>query len=71
MGIVGDRGPELLSLPAGARVDPLTPGSRPRDSMGTWRREGGDLIVICQIDRKEVARAVVSEVGRENARGNR
>ncbi len=71
VGIVGDRGPELLSLPAGARVDPLTPGSRPSDPMGTWRHEGGDLIVICQIDKKEVARAVVSEFGRENARGNR
>src|SRR4249919_468278 len=26
LAIVGDRGPELLTMPAGARIDPLAPG---------------------------------------------
>jgi hypothetical protein len=69
--IVGDRGPELLNLPAGARVDPLLPGSRPQGAAGTWHAANGNLTVICQIDRKEVARAVITEVGREFARSNR
>jgi hypothetical protein len=71
LSIVGDRGPELLSLPMGARVDPLLPGSRPQGAPGTWHGSDGNLTVICQIDRKEVARAVINEVGREFARGNR
>ncbi|HSZ70252.1 MAG TPA: hypothetical protein VK756_07810 [Solirubrobacteraceae bacterium] len=69
--VVGDRGPELLSLPPGARVDPLLPGSRSQGAPGTFHHQGRDLIVICQIDRKEVGRAVVDEIDREFARGNR
>lgn len=68
--IIGERGPELLSLPAGARVDPLLPDGRgPTAAPGTWRNNGkGDLIVICQIDRREVGRAVVAELGSLEAR---
>jgi hypothetical protein len=69
--IVGDRGPELLNLEPGARVTPLTPGQRPQGAYGTWHGSGGSLTVICQIDKREVARAVLDEVGREFARGNR
>lgn len=71
LAIVGDRGPELLSLPVGARVDPLTPGQRPQLPPGTWQGSGHQLVVVCQIDRREVARAVVDEIDREFARGNR
>jgi hypothetical protein len=69
LSIVGDRGPELLSLPVGARIDPLLPGGRgPTSAPGTWHGSGGDLTVICQLDRKEIARAVVGEFNREAAR---
>ena len=60
--IVGDRGPELLNLAPGARVDPLLPGGRGvAQAPGTWRGHSGDLIVSVQIDRREIGRAVVSD----------
>jgi len=70
--LVGERGPELLSLPAGARVDPLLPGSRPSGQPGTWHGgKGRPLIVIAQIDRKEIARVVIDDIHAEEARSNR
>jgi hypothetical protein len=67
--IVGDRGPELLSLPPAARVDPLLPQGRGvGDAPGSWRGSSGDLVVICQLDRKEVARAVVKDLSSQEAR---
>lgn len=36
--IVGERGPELLNLPAGARVTPLTPGQK-------WGGGGGRMVI--------------------------
>lgn len=67
--IIGERGPELLSLPAGARVDPLLPEGRTGGNQpGTWRSADGNLIVICQIDRREVGRAVVTDFGSVEAR---
>jgi len=68
--IVGDRGPELLSLPAGARVDPLLGQGRMGSTPpGTWRGGGrSDLVVSVQIDRKEIGRALLREVNSMDAR---
>jgi len=38
--IVGERGPELLHLPQGAKVEPLTSGAREMKHSGTIRVEG-------------------------------
>jgi hypothetical protein len=67
--VVGERGPEWLTLPPAARVDPLsssrTGGLLPQ---GTWRGAGGDLVVSVQLDRKEVGRAVLREINAQQAR---
>lgn len=55
--IVGDAGPELLDLPEGAQVTPLRGAG--------WRY--GDVVV--QIDKREVARALRSELIEQMARG--
>jgi len=67
--VVGERGPELLSLPSAARVDPLRGPSRfgvmPQ---GTYPGSNGDTIVSVQIDKREIGRAVVKQLNLENAR---
>lgn len=67
--VVGEHAPELLSLPAGARVDPLS-SSRSGSLLppGTWRGAEGDLVVSVQIDRKEIGRAVLREINAQQAR---
>jgi hypothetical protein len=52
--IVGERGPEMLSLPAGAGVSPLGGG-------GPAAAGGGDLIVVMEMDRQELGRVVVND----------
>ena len=69
MAIVGERGPELLSLPPAARVDPLLPDGRPPYQPGTYRTNSrGDIIIISQLDGKQVGRAVLTGFGDEEAR---
>jgi hypothetical protein len=67
--VVGERGPEWLTLPPAARVDPLS-SSRSGGLLpqGTWRGAGGDLVVSVQLDRKEVGRAVLREINAQQAR---
>lgn len=69
--VVGDRGPEILSLPPGARVDPLLPGGRNLNSiLGGFRNAtSGDLHVHVELDRREIALAVIKELKQYGARG--
>jgi hypothetical protein len=57
--LVGEQGPEVLSLPQGAQVTPLTPGS-----MG-----GPTPVFICHIDGREVFRAMARQSLMNSAAG--
>jgi hypothetical protein len=67
--MVGERGPEWLTLPDAAQVTPLNQmSSQSGVNGGHWRNATGDLIVSVQMDRKEVGRAVVKQFNAETAR---
>lgn len=62
--IVGDRGPEILNLPVGAKVEPLTPAQRGNNGiLGSWagQQGSGDLHVHVEIDRREIGQAILRE----------
>lgn len=60
MAMVGERGPEILSLPKGARVTPLTePG------LGSF---GGDTTIVVQVGDEEFAKFVLDKTGLSGAR---
>jgi hypothetical protein len=57
MAVVGEAGPELVSLPAGAGVTPLDAGLRPLE-----------IVVPVMLDRREIARAVARVASDQLAR---
>lgn len=62
--IVGDRGAELLHLPTGAKVQPLTPSQRGNNGiLGSWfgQQGRGDLHVHVELDRREIGQAILRE----------
>jgi hypothetical protein len=67
--IVGDRGPEVLSLPPAARVDPLANQTRGPGSIigGFTNSANGDLHVHVEVAGREIAQAVFKEFKREQA----
>jgi hypothetical protein len=71
--VVGDRGPEVLSLPAAARVDPLQGrGAKGVGGLlGAFRGgNDGDLHVHVEIARNEIAKAVLKEFRKLEARAS-
>lgn len=67
--IVGDRGPEVLHLPQGARVNPLSHGRSPGGMLGAFMEGShGDLHVHVEIERHEIAQAVLKEFRKLEAR---
>lgn len=63
LALVGDRGPEMLSLPAGAQVSPL---DRLPDLGGT--SDHRPIVVYTMLDGKVVSKVVVDNVGRDTRR---
>lgn len=55
---VGERGPELLRLPAGAQVQPLPAGAG----------FGGTVVTKVYLDRRQIAQAIGSQVATQKAR---
>lgn len=55
--LVGERGPEMLSLPSGSRVTPLPPPTLAASQLGT-----GDRPIVTQVflDRHQIATAIAS-----------
>ena len=68
--LVGERGPELLSLPPYARVDPLPIGQRGQLSFeGAYQSAGsGDLHIHVMVESREIAQAVLREFRKMEAR---
>ena len=66
--VVGERGPELLRLPAGARVTPLT-GASPSPAAAA-AGGAGDATITTQVflDKREIARAVGQYTADRSAR---
>jgi hypothetical protein len=62
--LVGERGPEMLSLPSGSRVTPLPPPALAGSQLG-----GGEQTVIAQVflDRRQIAEAQASYVADRQA----
>ena len=62
--LVGERGPEMLTLPSGSRVTPLPPPALASSQFG-----GGDRPVIAQVflDRRQIAEAQASYVAERQA----
>ncbi len=58
--VVGDRGPEMLTLPAGARVDPLASQTRgPGNILGGFVNEASGAVHIhVEVEGREIAQAV-------------
>ena len=67
--IVGDRGPEVVQLPAGAKVLPLSPSQSGTNGMlGSFMdRQSGDLIVKVDVDQHEIGRAVLKDFQSQEA----
>lgn len=66
--LVGEAGPELLSLPRGARVDPLPRRGPMQSTVGRVFRER-PIITKVYLDRRQIAEAVGAEVDdRQNRR---
>lgn len=66
--IVGDRGPEMLRLPPGAEVDPLSKRGGGTGIGGTFEAPSGDLHVHVDVNRREIATAVLKEFRQLGAR---
>jgi hypothetical protein len=65
--VVGDQGPETVHLPQGASVDPRR-GGLSGGKGGTFESPSGDLHVHVDIDRREVATAVLKDFRLRGAR---
>src|SRR5690606_6898730 len=83
LAVVGEAGPELLSLPRGASVTPLSGGGTVedavyravyaaiRDAARVERLQGGpsqDTQVVLEIDGQRIARAIIPPLAREQQR---
>lgn len=62
--LVGERGPEMLTLPSGSRVTPLPPPTLAGSQLG-----GGEQTVVAQVflDRRQIAEAQASYVAERQA----
>jgi hypothetical protein len=67
LGIVGERGPELMQLPGGTRITPLSSGGASLGSLGGF---GGSrqTVVYVQLDRRTIATAVAEDTADRKAR---
>lgn len=68
MALIGERGPEILNLPTGARVEPLrnqggTPGVN-----SLFEAISGDMHVHLDVEGKEIASVVLKDFRKKNAR---
>jgi hypothetical protein len=63
--LVGERGPEVLSLPSGSRVTPLPPPSLAASQLAG----GGGRPIVCQVflDRRQIATAMASYAAEQQA----
>lgn len=71
MALVGERGPEVLSIPTGAAVRPLTSREKvaPLDFGKLGGGEGDTRVIQLVVDRKVLAEATDRAVGDREARG--
>jgi TP901 family phage tail tape measure protein len=65
---VGEEGPELLTLPRGARVDPLPAGGPSPLDLGEYGLGEGTIVTKVYLDKKQIAEAVHSYVKSKQAR---
>jgi hypothetical protein len=66
--VVGDKGPEAIHLPMGARVDPLSKRGGGTGIGGSFEGPSGDLHVHVDVDRREIATAVLKDFRFRGAR---
>jgi hypothetical protein len=66
--IVGESGPEAIHIPQGAAVDPLSKRGGPTGIGGSWQAPSGDLHVHVDVDRREIATAVLKDFRMRGAR---
>ena len=69
--VVGDAGPEILDLPRGARVTPLTRAANVPAMAGAGAGVGSGATFISKVylDRRQIAEAVGEHIANERARG--
>lgn len=65
--LVGERGPEVMRFPEGARIDPLKQGGG-AGSGGAFEAPSGDLHIHVDVDRRELATAVLKDFRQRGAR---
>jgi hypothetical protein len=63
--LVGERGPEVLSLPSGARVTPLPPPSLAASQLGGMG--GGTVVAQVFLERRMIAEALASYTAERQA----
>jgi hypothetical protein len=67
LGIVGERGPELMHLPGGTRITPLASSSAALASLGGMGANR-QTVVYVQLDRRTIATAVANDTADRKAR---
>lgn len=66
--LVGEQGPELLTLPTGATVTPLAPQDYSFDPVDSRNSRPLEITLVNKMDGKEISRSVFRVVGDELAR---
>jgi hypothetical protein len=66
--VVGERGPELVSLPGGSRITPLSTAGAIVPALGGASAAGRQTVVYVQLDRRTIATAVAQDTADQKAR---